>query len=114
MSVWTYNSYEKVDSRIIIDTHAWNRFNPNKQVSLSVLSKSAKHPRLRDQIRKCYDIEEVEDESDYEYDDDEYLDDEESYGNCTRGGQTALANENLLFCKSSLRGYSLKIKKWRM
>lgn len=109
MSAWTYNSYEKVDSRIIIDASAWNRFNPNEQVSLSLLSKSANHPRLRDQISRCYDIEKVEDESDYEYDDDE-----DSYGNRIRGGQTALADENLLFCKSSLRGYSLKVKKWRM
>lgn len=114
MSVWTYNSYEKIDSRIIIDTYAWNRFNPNKQVSLSVLSKSAKHPKLRDQISKWHDIEEVEDEYDCEYDDDEYSDDEDSYDNCTQRGQTALANEHLIFCKSSLRGYSLKIKKWRM
>lgn len=121
MSVWTYNSYEKLDSRIIIDTYAWNRFNPNRQVSLSALGKSAKYPKLRDQIGKCYDPEEVADESDCECDDDEYSDDEDSYGNCTRRRQTkssdvvtALTNEHLLFCKSSLRGYSLKIKKWRM
>lgn len=121
MRVWTYNSYEKVDSRIIIDTYAWNRFNPDSQVSLSVLSKSAIYPRIRDQISKCYDPEEVEDESDGEYDDDGYSDDEDSYGNCTRPGQTrssdvvsTLTNEHLLFCKSSLRGYSLKNKKWRM
>lgn len=121
MRVWTYNSYEKVDSRIIIDTYAWNRFNPDSQVSLSVLSKSAIYPKIRDQISECYDPEEVEDESDVGYDDDGYSDDEDSYGNCTRPGQTrssdvvsTLTNEHLLFCKSSLRGYSLKNKKWRM
>lgn len=121
MRVWTYNSYEKVDSRIIIDTYAWNRFNPDSQVSLSALNTSAKNPKIRDHISKCYDPEDVEDEYDCEYDDDGYSNDEDSYGNSKRRGQTessnfvsTLTDEQLLFCKSSLRGYSLKNKKWRM
>lgn len=109
------HSYEKVDSRIIIDTYAWNRFNPDSQVSLSMLSKSAKNLKNRDQISECYDPEDVEDEYDSENDD------EDTYGNCGRRGQTEsskvvsnLTNEQLLCCKSSLRGYSLKNKKWCM
>lgn len=115
------HSYEKVDSRIIIDTYAWNRFNPDSRVSLSVLSKSAKNPKSRDQICECYDPEDVEDESDSEYDYDGYSDDENCNGSSIRRRQSestevvsTLTNEQLLFCKSSLRGYSLKDKKWRM
>lgn len=109
--------YEKVDSRIIIDTYAWNRFNPGSQVSLSVLSKTAKNLNIRDQISECYDPEDVEDESDSDYDDDGYSDDEDCYGNRRQTGSSeivkTLTKEQLLFCKSSLRGYSLRNKKWR-
>lgn len=115
------HSYEKVDGRIIIDTYAWNRFNPNSRVSLSVLSKSAKNLKIQDQICESCDLEDDEDEYDSEYDDDGYSDDEDCYGNRRRRGQTesseivsTLTNEQLLFCKSSLRGYSLRNKKWRM
>ena len=108
---------EQVHSRIIIDTYAWNRFNPGSQVSLSVLSKRAKNPNIRDQISECYDPEDFEDECDSEYDDDGYSDDEDCYGNCRQTESSeivkALTKEQLLFCKSSLRGYSLKNKKWR-
>lgn len=86
-----------------------------------MLRKSAKYPKIRDQISKSYDPEEDEDESDSEYDEDEYSEDEDSYGNYRRRGQSessdvvsTLSKEHLIFCKSSLRGYSLKNKKWRM
>lgn len=86
-----------------------------------MLRKRAKYPKIRDQNSKCYDPEEVEEESDSEYDEDKYSDDEDSYGNCRRLGRTEssdvvsnLSNEHLILCKSSLRGYSFKNKKWRM
>lgn len=72
-------------------------------------------------IGKCYDPEEGGNGFYGVNDEDNYSDDEHNYGNYRRSGQTessdvvsTLTNEHLIFCKSSVRGYSLKNKKWRM
>lgn len=98
-----------VDSRIIVDTYAWNRFNPNDQVSLN---------NLGDWTKARYNGS----DSDGDYDDDyyegsEYDSDDGTLANARKSsGNTdsvsALSKEQLLTCSSSLKGYSLKNKKW--
>ena len=88
-----------VNSRIVIDTYAWNRFQPNRQVRLSILNE--KPPKL------CRD----RDDSEEEYNsDDEYED--EAVGGSNAEHLTSLTTDQLLLCSPSLYGYSLKNKKW--
>jgi len=95
----------KVDSRIIIDTYAWNRFNPNRQVSLSSLTKPSK------QAAMPIDSDEEEDEEDEEYSDEEY-DSNVDCGSAEKQTLTSLTKDQLLLCSASLKGYSLRNKKW--
>ncbi len=95
---------QQVDSRIIVDTYAWNRFNPNRQVSLSALTQLLRQDTCDD------------DSSEDEYSDygDESLDDllaDETHQAGQPKSQT-LANDQLLLCSATLKGYSLKNKKW--
>lgn len=103
----------QVDSRIIIDTYAWNRFNPNKQVNLATLARPIK--KARSIHSEEYDEDEGEDE-DYEdsddCDDDEEYDDDEVVTTGEKSNTTSLTNDQLLLCSASLKGYSLKNKKW--
>ncbi|KAL9630516.1 MAG: hypothetical protein Q9204_004683 [Flavoplaca sp. TL-2023a] len=93
-----------VDSRIILDTYAWNRFDPNRQVSLNALVQPARQENNGD-------------------DDDDYSDNE--YGDASldnilvegtqQPGQArsqSLTKDQLLLCSATLKGYSLKNKKW--
>ncbi|KAG7005153.1 hypothetical protein G7Y79_00021g050200 [Physcia stellaris] len=58
-----------VDSRIMIDTYAWNRFNPNRQVSLSGLGKPMNADSYND------DAEDYDDDGEYtDCGDDDYHD----------------------------------------
>ncbi|KAG8532276.1 uncharacterized protein KY384_003917 [Bacidia gigantensis] len=98
-----------VDSRIIIDTYAWNRFNPNRQISLNRITNKAN-------------------DSGIEWTDDDYdSDEEDSYsevstpdGDCGLDSgnpdeikpDTGLTDKELLMCNCVLRGYSLRNKKW--
>lgn len=85
-----------VDSRIIIDTQAHNRFNPNRKVNLQKMTsgdvQSSGGP-----------------DSDYGVD---YLDDNEEAEAARLTAPEDLSEEQLLICVPSLRGYSLKDKKW--
>ena len=95
---------QQVDSRIIVDTYAWNRFNPNRQVSLSALTQLL-------QQDTCDDESSEDEYSDYG---DESLDDLLADGAHQPGqpkSQT-LTNDQLLLCSATLKGYSLKNKKW--
>ncbi|MCJ1465285.1 hypothetical protein MMC07_003901 [Pseudocyphellaria aurata] len=105
-----------VDSRIIIDTYAWNRFNPNRQVSLSSLGKAKKPTPTRGE-----DSDDDEDEEyNYDYDEDVSDDGHDAFEDARCGGPrdektlASLTEDQLLLCKTSLKGYSLKDKKWRM
>ncbi|KAL8909443.1 MAG: hypothetical protein Q9171_005041 [Xanthocarpia ochracea] len=93
-----------VDSRIIVDTYAWNRFNPNRQVSLSALNQLLRPD--------TYDNDSSEDDySDYGGDSlDDLLGNETNPPGQPRS-QT-LTNDQLLLCSATLKGYSLKNKKW--
>lgn len=89
------NTSRQVDSRIIIDTYAYNRFNPNRGISLSPLGKNDSGS-----------------ESSSETD---YMSDEDSEGRQlgTEQPLTALTKNQLLIASPSVRGYALKTKKWR-
>ena len=101
---------QQVDSRIIIDTYAWNRFNPNEQVHLSALSKSIQNTS---QIYSDHDADDSDEalyeESDSYVDEEDYVTDE----NVAIGEKKlTLTDDQLLLCSASLKGYSLKNKKW--
>ena len=82
----------QVDSRIIIDTYAYNRFNPNRSISLSPLGN-------KDQA------------SDSSSEDGYYTDDDVQLG--TQQPRVPLTKNQLLIASPSVRGYALKTKKWR-
>ncbi|KAL8692933.1 MAG: hypothetical protein Q9218_002135 [Villophora microphyllina] len=89
--MWGQVKYN-VDSRIIIDTYAWNRFNPNAEVSLRTLTDCRPSRPWPD-----YDDQEPTDpkgEGEKEQEED------------------ALTSDQLLLCNTTVKGYSLKNKKW--
>lgn len=101
-----------VDSRTIIDTYAWNRFNPNRQVSLSTLAKPIRRAAVS--IDSNDDGDEDDEDYDEEYDD-EYSEPYDSDVECGEGEKSSLKSltkDQLLLCSASLKGYSLKNKKW--
>lgn len=109
-------SLVQVDSRIIIDTYAWNRFNPNDRVSVSTLS------RTKGRLADTGDTDEYDSDEDYDDDnsgcDSEYdVSDDDEFRSCDRKGtnniSAALTKDQLLLCGATLKGYSLKNKKWR-
>ena len=110
-TLFTYTS--QVHNRIIIDTYAWNRFNPNKHVSLANLSSS---------LKKARSVEAAEDSDNDGDDDEDYNDDndndneeyepEEVVVTGEKSKLKSLTNDQLLLCSASLKGYSLKNKKW--
>ncbi|KAL8849320.1 MAG: hypothetical protein Q9221_005671 [Calogaya cf. arnoldii] len=93
-----------VDSRIILDTYAWNRFNPNRQVSLGALVQPQRQPINGD---------DGDESSEDEYGD-ESLDNILAQGTSQPGQAKpqALTKDQLLLCSATLKGYSLKNKKW--
>ena len=142
-----------MNSRIIIDTYGWNRFNPNRQVSLNALSK----PKDKNVVMNVSDTE--DDESEEEQADDESYSNTDSSskesftyarkrwnpmpalntdaldasalvagaldagaldaGALDAGALDASAldtdhlnPDQLLICSATLKGYSLRNKKW--
>lgn len=100
----------QVESRVIIDTYGWNRFNPNRQVNLGALDTSICATPESDQ--------------ETDYGDEEYNSECDSDGAVGDGVASAnsrnkyiriaaLTTDQLLLCSATLRGYSLKNKKWR-
>ena len=96
---------QQVDSRIILDTYAWNRFNPNRQVSLGPLNQA---------VGQDNDGDDAEDRSEDEYGD-ASLDALLAQGTHQLGQarSQSLTKDQLLLCSATLKGYSLKNKKWR-
>ncbi|KAF2804787.1 putative AAA family ATPase [Mytilinidion resinicola] len=84
-----------VDSRIIIDTYAYNRFNPNRKISLEYLKPEGEGEDEDDDCDEC--------DSDMSFID----------GITTPSNRsTPLSEDQLMLCTPKLRGYSLKDKKW--
>lgn len=96
---------QQVDSRIILDTYAWNRFNPNRQVSLGALNQPVGQVIYGDDAEDC---------SEDDYGDDS-LDALLAQGTHQPGQarSQSLTKDQLLLCSATLKGYSLKNKKWR-
>ncbi|KAF2145589.1 uncharacterized protein K452DRAFT_243751 [Aplosporella prunicola CBS 121167] len=93
-----------VNSRIIIDTYGWNRFNPNQRVRVS---------RIKPAGTDISILHSSDDEYDSEEDDDS--------GRATPSQTppsdiqtTDLSEKQLMICTDRLHGYSLKDKKWMM
>lgn len=107
----------KVDSRIIIDTYAWNRFNPNDRVSVSALRNSRGATAEACDTDAYYFDEEDDDDVCYLHYYSEYESDDGESRSCDKKETdeiaTALTKEQLLLCGATLKGYSLKNKKWR-
>lgn len=97
-----------VDSRIIIDTHAYSKFNPNSLPHLAP---------LKIKSRAAARTEEDSEDSSY---DSEAEDDDESYSYAGSHDSIAgkvvkripLEDEQLIHCTSLLKGYALKSKRW--
>ena len=102
------NHVSQVRSRIIIDTYAWNRFNPNKQVNLANIAGPLKKAHSDDSHE--YSDDENEDYEDY--DDDEGYEPDEVIVTGEKISLKSLTSDQLLLCSASLKGYSLKNKKW--
>ena len=101
----------QVHSRIIIDTYAWNRFNPNKQVNLATLSSSFK--RTRSVEWGEYSDDDGDDDEVYnDYDEDEEYEPDEVVVTREKCKLKQWTTAQLLLCSASLKGYSLKNKKW--
>lgn len=96
---------QQVDSRIILDTYAWNRCNPNRQISLGPLNQA---------VGQDNDGDDAEDRSEDEYGD-ASLDALLAQGTHQLGQarSQSLTKDQLLLCSATLKGYSLKNKKWR-
>ena len=98
-----------VDSRIVIDTHAWNRFNPNRQVSLNAL---AKPPKKISRALECDEYDKCDEDDYHDEGGDEDKDEEDGSATGATHKLTSLTEEHLLMCNKSLKGYSLRNKKW--
>ena len=111
-TIFTYTS--QVHSRIIIDTYAWNRFNPNEQVNLSTLSRSFEKARSVESVEYSDDDDDRDDDDeDYsDYNEDEEYEPDEVVVTGEKSNLTSLTDDQLLLCSAELKGYSLKNKKW--
>lgn len=98
-----------VDSRVIIDTFAYGKFNPNSLKHLSPLKIKSKA------IVETDSDDEDGDESEYEYsgsDDDTFTPTAIANTNPIDVKRTPLTDEQLIHCSSLLKGYTLKTKRW--
>lgn len=96
-----------MNSRVIIDTYAWNRFQPNSQVSVSTFEAKSNSTNAG----AAEDSDDDDDDEDYDN-----LSSEED-GNRSSAPVKAknprpLTDDKLLLCTSTLKGYALKNKKW--
>ncbi|KAK0660029.1 ATP-dependent zinc metalloprotease FtsH 2 [Lasiodiplodia hormozganensis] len=97
-----------INGRVIIDTYAFNRFNPNKKVRVSRLKADDMQPLgSSDEFDSDYD----------DYSDDSASDDgigiTEPWPPMPEGNtDLCMGEEQFLICTDILRGYSLRDKKW--
>ncbi|TVY55108.1 Fidgetin-like protein 1 [Lachnellula cervina] len=109
-----------IDSRIIIDTHAYGKFNPNSVGHLQALKMKSKADTPEDSDEEDndseYDDDDDDDEEEEEYDDDYDQQNHRSTHNAAATGTDtkliALSEDHLLHCSSLLKGYALKTKRW--
>jgi hypothetical protein len=92
-----------VNSRVILDTHAFNRFNPNRKVNLTIMGSTASGAQSAIEVarRRRRGDRSVN----YEQNESGSKEDKDVVG-------SILTDQQLLIATPSLRGYSLKDKKW--
>ncbi|TVY29058.1 ATP-dependent zinc metalloprotease [Lachnellula hyalina] len=102
-----------IDSRIIIDTHAYGKFNPNSIGHLQPLKMKSKADTPENSDEE-YDEEydEEEEETDDDYDQQIHYSTHNAAASRTDTKLIALSEEHLLHCSSLLKGYALKTKRW--
>lgn len=108
-----------IESRIIIDCEAHNRFLPNNAVYFNALGKASPPPNGR--VLDLAEEEAEDDEVDYENSNDEFDEDSDfiatpessdSNGANSKPKHRALSTEELLIAVPYVRGYAIKTKKW--
>ena len=99
----------QVNSRIIVDTSAWNRFNPNSSISVSSFPEKKDKDAFSDE------------DDDFEDFDEDCYDQDGATQITLEGGEVnkdpnvkPLTKDQLLLCGATVKGYSLKNKKWCM
>ena len=100
----------QINSRIIIDTYAWNRFNPSEQVSTGPLegANSPATPSTSSDDELYDDFEFEGDEEDV----DALAAVREALNPQSKPKVKPLTEQQKLLCTNTLKGYSLKDKKW--
>ena len=103
-----------MNSRIIIDTYAWNRFQPSNSVSVSTFGRG----NTSSNVRNSSEDEEYYDEwsSNFSGEESEIGDADETIeviSEAKKPRARPLTQDQLLLCTATLEGYSLKDKKWR-
>ncbi|CZR56597.1 related to TOB3 (member of AAA-ATPase family) [Phialocephala subalpina] len=97
-----------VDSRIIIDTFAYGKFNPNSLPHLGPL-------KIKSKASTEEEDSEDEDCFDSEYDEDDGIDTPSNSHDSVAGKEIKripLTDTQLIHCTSLLKGYTLKTKRW--
>ncbi|EXJ54392.1 hypothetical protein A1O7_09731 [Cladophialophora yegresii CBS 114405] len=105
-----------IESRIIIDCEAHNRFLPNNAVYFSpLISRTRKAPRVAavsDDDAEENENDQYEDAIDLFVDDFDYLGVPDTEDDGTKPERRPLTTEELLLAVSYVRGYAIKTKKW--
>ena len=102
----------QINSRVIIDTYAWNRFNPNQKVNTNPLENAGLSPGEQSDSSEC-DLCEVDDDEDlYEDNQDALNAVKQAINPQVRPKLKALTQDQRLLCTNTLKGYALKDKKW--
>ena len=102
-----------LESRIIIDCEAHNRFLPNNAVYFNSLAKASKKANDLEEI-VTEDADDDEDDSSSQFFDDEsdFLATPGSENDASKPKHRALTAEELLLAVPYVRGYAIKTKKW--
>jgi hypothetical protein len=102
-----------VDSRIIIDTFAYGKFNPNSLPYLASLKlKSKALLSTLDDSDTSDDDESSNADNEDDEDDNNYANVDTQYLNGKEMKRAPLGDEHLLHCTQILHGYALKSKRW--
>lgn len=97
-----------LNSRIIIDTFAYGKFNPNSLSGVVPLLKVKSRESDESDSSEYFDLCDSEDE-------DDKISNKGSFHGSVTGDEahrTPLTNEQLMHCSTLLRGYAVKTKQW--
>lgn len=92
----------QVDTRIIIDHGAFKCYNPDYELNLKPLKK----------IRMMTDVAAIDEDSEQSDDSSDEGESKFRHGQARKRSVTPLTEDQLLLCGSSVKGYSLRNKRW--